>query len=77
MNYVPVVAWGLCPDGTNTERANYFGSWGLGWGLSYDTTTTVCRIPSHPSIPTIASFASGCIYAIFWILIYRTLDIFK
>lgn len=29
MNYIPCVAWGLCPGGTAKQIANYFGSWGL------------------------------------------------
>jgi len=29
MNYIPYAAWGLCPSGTTTQIANYFGSWGL------------------------------------------------
>ena len=29
MNYVPVVAWGMCPGGTSKEVANYAASWGL------------------------------------------------
>lgn len=29
MNFIPFVAWGLCPGGTTTEVANYFSSYGL------------------------------------------------
>lgn len=29
MNYIPVVAWGIFPGGTDKQIANYFGSWGL------------------------------------------------
>lgn len=29
MNYIPFVAWGLCPGGTTTQIANYFASYGL------------------------------------------------
>lgn len=29
MNYIPVVAWGLCPGGTTKQIASHFSSWGL------------------------------------------------
>jgi hypothetical protein len=29
MNYIPVVAWGLYPGGTDKQVANYTASWGL------------------------------------------------
>lgn len=36
-SYIPYVAWGLCPGGSNTERISYFASWGL---ISDVTNTT-------------------------------------
>lgn len=60
MNYIPVVAWGLCPGGTDTEIANYFGSWGLSGSLPSGSGAVACVAhPVHPRIPTIASFVRG------------------
>lgn len=66
MNYIPVVAWGLCPGGTDTEVANYFSSWGLNGGLPSPTTagTTYYGIPVHPTMPTFDSFARGWICSV-------------
>lgn len=43
MNYIPFVAWGLCPDGTATQVANYFASWGLIGDLSAGSITLFLR----------------------------------
>jgi hypothetical protein len=74
-NFVPVVAWGLCPGGSNTEVANYFGSWGLNGALpsSSPVVATYYGIPVHPTIPTFDSFARGwiCSLIIAWMLYWR------
>jgi hypothetical protein len=59
MNYLPAVAWGLCPGGTATQVANYFGSWGLlgdlpeGAGTETITYYRIPTVPRHPIIHTV------------------------
>jgi hypothetical protein len=76
VNYIPVVAWNLCPGGSDTEVANYFGSWGLVGALpdsSGAPVVTYYAHPVHPMMPTFTSFARGwiCSLIIAWLLYWR------
>lgn len=71
MNYIPVVAWGLCPGGTDKQIANYFGSWGLYGDASSGTGTAFYRIPTHPTHPTHPTFAGQYFMALLVMLTWQ------
>jgi len=73
VNYIPVVAWGLDPGGTDVAMANYFGSWGLRGSLpnpSGETTVKYYAMPTHPRFPTMTSFDRSwiCSILLLWLL---------
>ena len=66
MNYIPVVAWGMCPEGTTKQIVNYFGSWGL-LGDIQDSGGTLDTL--FATIGDIIEVAKHCIIyplSVFW-----------
>lgn len=51
MNYIPCVAWYMCPGGTTKEVANYAASWGLMGDAPQGLWTPDIAIAGY-SIPT-------------------------
>jgi hypothetical protein len=66
MNYIPYAAWGICYGGTDTEIANYAGSWGL-LGDAPDTSGVLDTL--FATIGDIIEVAKHCIIyplSVFW-----------
>jgi hypothetical protein len=58
MNYITVVAWGLCPGGTSKQVANYFSSWGLIGDSPSPAIQLYYRIPTIPMIPSMPTMGN-------------------
>lgn len=73
-NFVPAVAWGMCPGGTTSQITSYAASWGLlgdaPQGLwEPDLATAGYSIPTHStwiSMPDTARAFFNFILIIWW-----------
>jgi len=72
MNYIPYVAWGMCPGGSVNEVASYAASWGLLGDAPEGLWTPTLEIAGY-SIPTHATWiampnTARCIMSIILII---------
>ena len=64
MNYVPAVAWGMCPGGTDKQVSNYAASWGLFGDAPVsswvpDLATAGYSIPTHATWISMPNMSRG------------------